>query len=108
MIFKKGLASKLKLVWISGDEALSVVKTSLESEDSIFKNTYTGGTLSAWNFDPIYVVSALPKHFHKEPKLSSVTECRMIGAAYWFHKWLRDQLDELANAFVAGHRKYPT
>ncbi|RMY01395.1 hypothetical protein D0868_08504, partial [Hortaea werneckii] len=26
-----------------------------------------------------------------------------IGAAYWWHNWRRDQLLELANAFVAGH-----
>lgn len=27
----------------------------------------------------------------------------MIGAAYWYHGWDRNDLDQLANAFVAGH-----
>lgn len=27
----------------------------------------------------------------------------VIGAAYWYHGWQRDELDKLANAFVAGH-----
>jgi Acyclic terpene utilisation family protein AtuA len=53
MIHKKGLASQLKLAWISGDEVLPAVKSSLESGSSSFKNIYTGETLSSWNFDPI-------------------------------------------------------
>lgn len=27
----------------------------------------------------------------------------VIGAAYWWHDWKRSDLDQLANAFVAGH-----
>lgn len=27
----------------------------------------------------------------------------VIGAAYWWHNWNRTDLDQLANAFVAGH-----
>jgi hypothetical protein len=27
----------------------------------------------------------------------------VIGAAYWYHGWDRNDLDQLANAFVAGH-----
>lgn len=27
----------------------------------------------------------------------------VIGAAYWYHGWTRNDLDKLANAFVAGH-----
>ncbi|GMG11567.1 unnamed protein product [Aspergillus oryzae] len=27
----------------------------------------------------------------------------VIGAAYWYHGWNRSDLDQLANAFVAGH-----
>lgn len=54
MVRRKGLGSKLRLAWISGDEVLPAVRFSLQRGDSNFKNIYTGETLSSWNFDPIY------------------------------------------------------
>ena len=59
MIHNKGLASKVKLAWISGDEVLPAVKSSLEDGSSTFKNIYTGETLSSWIFDPIYAQAYL-------------------------------------------------
>jgi hypothetical protein len=116
MIHKKGLASKLKLAWISGDEVLGAVKSSLESGSSTFQNIYTGETLSSWNFDPIYAQAYLgglgiAEAFAQGAQIvicGRVSDASpVIGAAYWFHTWQRHQLDELANAFVAGHRKQP-
>jgi hypothetical protein len=116
MIHKKGLASKLKLAWIAGDEVLPTVKSSLKSGNSTFKNIYTGEILSSWKFDPIYAQAYLgglgiAEAFTQGAQIvicGRVSDASpVIGAAYWFHQWRRDQLDELANAFVAGHRKYP-
>jgi hypothetical protein len=116
MIHKKGLASQLKLAWISGDEVLPVVRSSLKSGKSTFKNIYTGETLSSWDFEPIYAQAYLgglgiAEAFSQGAQIvicGRVSDASpVIGAAYWFHNWRRDQLDELANAFVAGHRKYP-
>jgi hypothetical protein len=116
MIHKKGLASKLKLAWISGDEVLTTVKSSLESGHSTFKNIYTGETLRSWNFDPIYAQAYLgglgiAEAFSQGAQIvicGRVSDASpVIGAAYWFHSWQRHQLGELANAFVAGHRKHP-
>ena len=114
MIHKKGLGSKLKLAWISGDEVLPAIETSLKSGSSVFKNVYTGETLSSWGFDPIYAQAYLgglgiAEAFAQGANIvicGRVSDASpVIGAAYWFHKWQRDQLDQLANAFVAGHRK---
>src|SRR2546430_4451773 len=49
MIHKKGLADKVKLAWISGDEVLPAVKSSLKSGNGTFKNIYTGESLASWN-----------------------------------------------------------
>jgi hypothetical protein len=116
MVHKKGLASKLKLAWISGDEVLTTVKSSLESGRSTFKNIYTGESLPSWNFDPIYAQAYLgglgiAEAFSQGAQIvicGRVSDASLaIGAAYWFHNWQRHQLDELANAFVAGHCKHP-
>ncbi|KPI34557.1 uncharacterized protein AB675_7411 [Cyphellophora attinorum] len=77
MIAKKGL--DIKVAWISGDEAWPAVEKSLKSGQSNFTNIYTGETLDTWKFKPI------------------------DWGSYWYHGWRRDQLQELANAFVAGH-----
>ena len=115
LIQKKGLGSKLKLAWISGDEVLPTVKSSLKGGNSAFKNIYTGEVLSSWKFDPIYAQAYLgglgiAEAFSQGAQIvicGRVSDASpVIGAAYWFHKWQRDQLDELAYAFVAGHRKY--
>lgn len=115
MVQKKGLGSKLKLAWISGDEVLPTVRSSLQSGDSTFKNIYTGEILSSWHFDPIYAQAYLgglgiAEAFSQGAQIvicGRVSDASpVIGAAYWFHKWQRDQLDQLANAFVAGHCKH--
>jgi hypothetical protein len=115
MVHRKGLGSKLKLAWISGDEVLPAVRSSLKSGDSNFKNIYTGETLSSWNFDPIYAQAYLgglgiAEAFSQGAQIvicGRVSDASpVIGAAYWFHEWGRDNLDELANTFVAGHCKY--
>ncbi len=112
MIYKKGLASKLKLAWISGDEVLPAVKSAMKDGSSKFKNIYTGEELSSWSFDPIYAQAYLgglgiAKAFSEGAMIvicGRVSDASpIIGAAYWFHKWRRDEIDKLANAFVAGH-----
>lgn len=112
MIHKKGLGGKLKLAWISGDEVLPAVKSSMEDGISTFKNVYTGENLSSWSFDPIYAQAYLgglgiAEAFSQGAQIvicGRVSDASpVIGAAYWFHKWQRSQLDQLANAFVAGH-----
>lgn len=115
MVHKKGLGSKLKLAWISGDEVLPAVRSSLKSGDSNFKNIYTGETLSSWNFDPIYAQAYLgglgiAEAFSQGAQIvicgRVLDTSPVIGAAYWFHEWGRDNLDELANTFVVGYCKY--
>lgn len=110
MIKKKGL--NIKVAWISGDEVLPAIHASLEDGTSKFKNIYTGEVLSSWQFDPIYAHAYLgglgiAEAFAQGAQIvvcGRVADASpVIGAAYWFHNWQRSQLNELANAFVAGH-----
>ncbi|KAB8232396.1 acyclic terpene utilization AtuA family protein [Aspergillus alliaceus] len=110
MVKAKGL--NLKVAWISGDEVLSTVKAALSGGKSTFKNVYTGETLSDWSFKPIYAqcylgglgIAAALSQGADIVLCGRVSDASpVIGAAYWYHGWNRSDLDQLANAFVAGH-----
>jgi len=107
---KKGL--KLKIAYISGDEVLPAVQKAQKAGKSKFENVCTGELLDDWKYKPIYtqaylgglgIAAALSKG-------ADIVVCGrvsdaspVIGAAYWWHGWQRDLLDQLANAFVDGH-----
>jgi hypothetical protein len=100
------------VAWVSGDEVLSTVKTALSMGKSTFKNVYTGENLSDWSFEPIYAqcylgglgIAAALSQGADIVLCGRVSDASpVIGAAYWFHGWNRNSLDQLANAFVAGH-----
>ncbi len=110
MVKKKGL--DIPVAWISGDEVLPAVNAALQDGSSKFKNIYTGATLSSWDFKPIYAHAYLgglgiAEAFAQGAQIvvcGRVADASpVIGAACWFHEWQRSQLNELANAFVAGH-----
>ncbi|KAI9373356.1 hypothetical protein BJX61DRAFT_533203 [Aspergillus egyptiacus] len=110
MIRAKGL--DLKVAWVSGDEVLAAVKTALSSGKSTFKNIYTNEVLSEWTFEPIFAqcylgglgIAAALAEGADIVLCGRVSDASpVIGAAYWFHQWKRTDLDQLANAFVAGH-----
>ncbi|KAL5338273.1 hypothetical protein BJX70DRAFT_408710 [Aspergillus crustosus] len=114
MIRAKGLDLKASysVAWVSGDEVLPAVKKALSSGKSSFKNIYTNEVLSEWSFDPIFAQGYLgglgiAAAFAQEADIvlcGRVSDASpVIGAAYWYHKWKRTDLDRLANAFVAGH-----
>ncbi|KAL4999215.1 hypothetical protein BDV10DRAFT_193871 [Aspergillus recurvatus] len=110
MIRAKGL--DLKVAWVSGDEVLSTVQTALASGKSSFKNIYTNEALSDWSFEPIFAqcylgglgIAAALAEGADIVLCGRVSDASpVIGAAYWWHQWQRHDLDQLANAFVAGH-----
>ena len=110
MIKQKGLS--IPVAWISGDEVLPAVQNALKQGTSYFKNIYTGEKLSDWGFEPIAAQAYLgglgiAEAFAQGAQIvlaGRVADASpVIGAAYWYHKWQRSQLHELANAFVAGH-----
>lgn len=112
MIESKGLASQLRVAWISGDEVLPAVTSSLRAGSSAFRNIYTGETLESWPFEPIYAQAYLgglgvAAAFSAGADIvlcGRVSDASpVVGAAYWWHGWQRDDLDKLANAFIAGH-----
>ncbi|EXJ55448.1 hypothetical protein A1O7_08375 [Cladophialophora yegresii CBS 114405] len=112
MVARKGLGEKVKVAWISGDEVLPAINEGLKNGTSKFKNIYTGQILEKWEFEPIYAHAYLggmgiAEAFRQGAQIvvcGRVADASpVIGAACWFHDWRREQLDELANAFVAGH-----
>ncbi|EEQ30140.1 hypothetical protein McanMca71_000459 [Microsporum canis] len=101
----------LKVAWISGDEVLHTVKEELQC-GAEFRNIYTGEALSQWQFEPIYAqaylggmgIAAALDHGADIVLCGRVSDASLlIGAACWWHRWSRSDLDKLANAFVAGH-----
>ncbi|KAI1987594.1 hypothetical protein LOZ53_004286 [Ophidiomyces ophidiicola] len=110
MVKERGV--DLKVAWISGDEVLPTIKESLAAGISTFKNIYTGETLDSWSFEPIYAqaylgglgITAALAHGADIVLCGRVADASpVIGAACWWHNWSRSDLDQLANAFVAGH-----
>ena len=110
MVRQKGL--DLKVAYVSGDEVLPAVQQARKEKRSAFENICTGELLDDWKFEPIYAQAYLgglgiAKALEKGAdivvcgRVSDASPC--IGAAVWWHQWQRDQLNELANAFVAGH-----
>lgn len=100
------------MAWVSGDEVLSTVKTALSLGKSNFKNIYTNEVLSDWSFEPIFAqcylgglgIAAALAEGADIVLCGRVSDASpVIGAAYWYHQWRRSDLDQLANAFVAGH-----
>ncbi|KAJ5584815.1 uncharacterized protein N7459_004615 [Penicillium hispanicum] len=98
-------ALDLKVAWVSGDEVLP-------AGQSAFQNVYTGERLADWAFEPIYAqcylgglgIAAALTEGADIVLCGRVSDASpVIGAAYWYHGWRRDELDKLANALVAGH-----
>lgn len=108
----KGKGLDLSVAWISGDEVLPKLLEAQKKGESPFENICTGEKLDDWQFEPIYAQAYLgglgvAKAFEKGADIvicGRVSDASpVIGAAYWWHKWQRSDLDKLANAFVAGH-----
>jgi hypothetical protein len=102
----------LSVAWISGDEVLPQLLEAQKRGDSPFENICTEQKLEDWEFEPIYAQAYLgglgiAKAFEKGADIvicGRVSDASpVIGAAYWWHNWQRSDLDQLANAFVAGH-----
>lgn len=109
-IKKKGLT--IPVAWISGDEVLPTLEAAMKGGKADFKNIYTGEKLADWKHEPIYAQAYLgglgiAEAFAQGAQIviaGRVSDASpVIGSAYWYHKWQRSQLHELANAFVAGH-----
>lgn len=110
MVKAKGL--DLKVAWVSGDEVLPAVEQAQREGANEFTNICTGEKLAEWNFKPIYAqaylgglgIAAALAEGADIVVCGRVSDASpVIGAAYWWHKWQRTQLHELANALIAGH-----
>lgn len=102
--------------WMEGAEVGDEVRAHLKSQPqaSELENLCTGQKLQNWEFkDEIIGAQAylgglgIAKAFEQGADIvicGRVSDASpVIGATVWWHGWTRDDLDELANAFVAGH-----
>ena len=98
--------------WMEGADVGDEVREYLEIEK--FENICTGEMLREWKYkDEIIGAQAylgglgIAKAFEEGADIvvcGRVSDASpVIGAAYWWHGWERDNLQELANAFIAGH-----
>ncbi|GAB7350732.1 hypothetical protein MBLNU459_g1283t2 [Dothideomycetes sp. NU459] len=110
LVRTKGL--DLKVAWISGDEVLPAVKNSQAGKMSKFENICTGEVLAEWKFEPIAAQAYLGGLgiARALAEGADIVVCGrvsdaslVVGAAYWWHDWRRNDLNQLANALVAGH-----
>ncbi|KAF9886166.1 hypothetical protein FE257_011991 [Aspergillus nanangensis] len=105
----KGLA--LKVAWVEGDEVTDVLNTAVEAGCE-FKSLTTGKRLSDWGFTPIYAQCyigawGIVEAFNQGADIvlcGRVTDASpTIACAAYYHQWKREDYDQLAHAFVAGH-----
>lgn len=109
MVQNAGL--KLKVAWVGGDDVTDAVKARIAEGGDDFVNICTKEKLGDWPFKPIAAQAylgglgiAAALEGHDIVVCGRVSDASpVIGAAVWWHGWKRDQLDELANTFVAGH-----
>ncbi|KAJ5958500.1 uncharacterized protein N7479_005650 [Penicillium vulpinum] len=108
-IHNKGL--DLKVAWIEGDEVCELLQDAIKAGEQ-FTNLTTGQKLSDWEFDPIYAQCYLGawgivEAFNQGADIvlcGRVTDASpTIACAAYHYQWSRQDFDELAHAFVAGH-----
>ncbi|OBU00901.2 hypothetical protein VE01_00845 [Pseudogymnoascus verrucosus] len=109
IVQEKGL--KLKIAWVEGDEVSDLVQQGLESGDS-FQSLTTGKGISDWAFEPIYaqcylgswgIVEAFKEGADIVLCGRVADACPTIACAAYTYQWGREDLSQLAHAFVAGH-----
>lgn len=110
MIKERGL--DLTVAWIEGDEVTDLVNKSLEEKSNEFINICTGTPLADWGHSPFYaqcylggmgIASALEGGADIVICGRVADASPVIGTAAWWHGWRRDDLDQLAQALIAGH-----
>ncbi|KAE8331442.1 hypothetical protein BDV39DRAFT_168773 [Aspergillus sergii] len=102
----------LNIAWVSGDEVLGVVEEAIASNSSDFEHLCTGKKLAEWEYKPVYAqaylgglgIAAAFENGADIVLCGRVSDASLvIGAAAWWHGWQRTDLDQLANALIAGH-----
>ncbi|CAK5265498.1 unnamed protein product [Mycena citricolor] len=99
----------LNVAWISGDDVLA---TMLDRDPETFSNVHTDQSLAAWPFKPIAAqaylgglgIAAALTYGADIVLCGRVSDASLvIGAAAWYHGWLRNGLPQISKALVAGH-----
>lgn len=107
---QKGLS--LKVAWIEGDQVLDAVKQVQAEKIQEFYHLCTNQPLSEWNREAISAQCYLGGLGIAEAFAAGadIVLCGrvadaspVIGSAFWWHGWGRQDFDQLANAFIAGH-----
>lgn len=100
------------MAWVKVDDVLETVKQKLKFEGEIFENICTGERLKDWPFEPISAQAYLgglgiAEGFRNGADIVIYGRVSDAKSSHWsgvlVHGWTRENLQELANAFVAGY-----
>ena len=103
----------MRVAWVEGDDVTKAVKARIADGKDDFVNICTQGKLKDWEFEPIAAQAYLgglgiarALEDHDIVVCGRVSDASpVIGAAVWWHKWGRDNLDELAKIGRASCRE---
>ncbi|KAH6880345.1 hypothetical protein B0T10DRAFT_412146 [Thelonectria olida] len=107
----KSAGLSLQVAWVGGDEVTEVVQTAI-SKGQDLKSLTTGKNISDWGFEPIYaqcylgcwgIVEALRQGADIVLCGRVADASPTIGCAAYHFGWGREDYQELASSFVAGH-----
>ncbi|ORY69037.1 uncharacterized protein BCR38DRAFT_363932 [Pseudomassariella vexata] len=107
----KAAGLNLQVAWVGGDEVMDAVQSAIKLGQD-FKSLTTGQKLSDWGFEPIYaqcylgcwgIVEALKQGADIVLCGRVADASPIIGCAAYHYGWGRQDYDQLAHAFVAGH-----
>lgn len=97
------------MAWVEGDIVMSTI---LAADPSSLQSVCTNQTLADWPFKPQFAQCylggwAISKAFEAGADIVLCGRCAdassIIGAASWWHGWMREDHDQLARALIAGH-----
>jgi hypothetical protein len=110
MVEEKKLS--LTVAWVEGDAVLDLVQKDLKKDPKKFVHISTGQSLSEWDFEPVFAqcylggmgIAAAFKAGADIVICGRVADASpIIGAAAWWHNWVRSDYDKLAQSLIAGH-----
>ncbi|KAJ5952821.1 uncharacterized protein N7479_011234 [Penicillium vulpinum] len=102
----------LKIAWVEGDQVLPAVLKAEAEKTFDFRHLCTNQPLSEWKHEPISAQAYLGGLGIAEAfaQGADIVVCGrvsdaspVIGSAFWWHGWDREDYDQLANSLVAGH-----
>jgi hypothetical protein len=101
----------ITVAWVEGDIVMKDVQKAIDSGDEL-KSICTGVPLREWPYEPLFAQcylgsAAVAKALHAGADIvlcGRIADASpIVAAATWWHGWLPDEYDKLAQSLIAGH-----